>query len=95
MPEGTKKARSAKTPEPADSTLAERLTVTLFEADSAAIKRLRNGIFADTEEIATASEILRYLLREAPKTLDSKRFLAVRAQMQQEDGRSKRAAAAK
>jgi len=95
MQKAPKKSRAAKAPEPAASATAERLTITLFEADAAAIKRLRNGLFADTEEIATASEIIRFLLREAPKTLDSARFLAARAQMQQEDGRTKRAAAEK
>ena len=96
MQKAPKKPRAAKAlAEPAASTVAERLTITLFEADAAAIKRLRNGLFADTEEIATASEIIRYLLRDAPKTLDSARFLASRAQMQQEDGRTKRAAADK
>jgi len=96
MQKAPKKPRAAKPPaEPAASATAERLTITLFEADAAAIKRLRNGLFSDVEEIATASEIIRFLLREAPKTLDSARFLAARAQMQQEDGRTKRAGAVK
>ena len=96
MPKPTKKPKPGNraVAEPAASTVAERLTITLFEADAAAIKRLRNGLFADTEEIATASEIIRFLLRDAPKTLDAAGFLASRAQMQAEDGRTKRAAAA-
>ena len=97
MPKAAKKPKSGShaIAEPAASTTAERLTITLFEADAAAIKRLRNGLFADTEEIATASEIIRFLLRDAPKTLDAARFLANRAQMQQEDGRTRRAAVEK
>lgn len=96
MPKAKKQSKPGNraVAESAASATAERLTITLFEADTAALKRLRNGLFADTEEIATASEIVRFLLRSAPKTLDGARFLAAREEMQQEDGRTKRAGAA-
>jgi hypothetical protein len=92
MPKPKISPKAAPSPASAASATADRLTITLFESDTAAIKRLRGGVFADTAEIATASEIIRFLLREAPAKLNAPRFLASRAQMQQEDGRKKRAA---
>ena len=82
--------RAKKTPQPEQNATAERITFTLFPKDAAAIKRLRNGLFADAETIANTSEILRFLLREAPEKLNSKRFLACREEMAAEDGRATR-----
>ena len=72
-------------------TTADRISMTLFAKDTEAIKRLRAGLFADTEALATTSELIRFLLREAPEKLNAKRFLACRAEMVAEDGRTKRA----
>ena len=72
-------------------TTADRISMTLFAKDTEAIKRLRAGLFADTEALATTSELIRFLLREAPEKLNALLFLACRAEMVAEDGRTKRA----
>ena len=70
---------------------AERISLTLFERDVASIKRLRAGLFADTETIASTSELIRFLLRAAPEKLNAQRFLVCREEMATEDGRAKKA----
>lgn len=82
--------KAAKKPKPDAPATAERITFTLFPKDAAAIKRLRGGLFADSETIANTSEILRFLLRTAPEKLNATRFLACREEMAAEDGRAKR-----
>jgi len=69
---------------------SERVTFTLYPKDVEIIKRLRNGIFADVEIIANTSEVLRYLLRNAPEKLNAASFLDCREKMQTEDGRGKK-----
>lgn len=82
--------KAKKSPQPEQPATAERITFTLFPRDAAVIKRLRAGLFAEAEVIANTSEILRFLLREAPEKLNSKRFLASREEMAGEDGRATR-----
>ena len=80
------KAKKSAQPE---STTADRISLTLFAKDTEAIKRLRGGLFSETEALATTSELIRFLLRTAPAKLDGKRFLACREEMRSEDGRTK------
>ena len=82
--------KSPKKPQLDAPATAERISMSLFAKDTAAIKRLRGGLFADTETLANTSELIRFLLRTAPAKLDAKRFLACREEMQSEDGRTKR-----
>ena len=81
--------KAIKKPQPEQGTTADRISLTLFAKDTEAIKRLRAGLFADTEALATTSELIRFLLRTAPAKLDGKRFLACREEMRSEDGRTK------
>lgn len=82
--------KATRKPQPEQPATADRISLTLFAKDTAAIKRLRAGLFEDTEALATTSELFRFLLRTAPAKLDGKRFLACREEMQSEDGRTKR-----
>ena len=72
-----------------ESTTADRISLTLYKRDTAAIRRLRAGLFEDCEALASTSELIRFLLRSAPDRLDAKRFLACREEMAEEDGRTK------
>ena len=82
--------KTVKKPLPATTATAERISLTLFTKDTEAIKRLRGGLFADTETIASTSELIRFLLRSAPEKLNAARYLACREEMQTEDGRAKK-----
>ncbi len=83
--------KAAKKLQPDAPATAERISMTLFAKDTAAIKRLRGGLFADTETIASTSELIRFLLRAAPEKLNTQRFLACREEMATEDGRARKA----
>lgn len=82
--------KNAKKPQPAESAPAERISFTLYAKDAEIIKRLRGGLFEESQTIATTSELIRFLLRAAPEKLNAKRYHECREEMKAEDGRGRK-----